>query len=160
MIAPDLSTHIETFWPTSAIGWLTFGTIATALGKTVFDWLTGRRKSLSLVQDSIKAVDRKVDGLCSQVADMEGELTAVDGLAESVRELTQEWRGPPGSPNGFRSKILRNEERIGAIERRNYEIDAIKKAMDEDERRGHGQHRRLMDRELNNLLPEEREEKG
>lgn len=155
MIPPDLGAHVESFWPTSIIGWLTAGTLATAVGKTGYDWLTGRRKSLTAVQGSIAAVDRKVDGLCSQIADMEGELKAVDGLSRSVGELLFEWRGIDGT-NGYKSIIQRHDRELIAVHRRNDRLDAIR---EEDERRSGGQHRRLMDRELNNLLPEEREEK-
>jgi chromosome segregation ATPase len=152
MMPPDLQAHVESFWPTSVIGWLTAATLAVAVGKTAYDWLTGRRKSLAAMQEAIKAVDKKVEQLCTQIGDMEGELTAVDGLAESVRELTQEWRGVPGSGNGYRSVINKNTDRIGAIEKRNERIDAVR---DEELRRGGGQQRRHMDRELNNLKSEE-----
>lgn len=121
----------------------------TAIVVLVVDRLTTRGKNLA-------TIDRKLDGLCDQITDMEGELKVVDGLAESVRELTQEWRGVPGSDNGYRSIIRANQRRLDAIEKRNDGLDAVRK---EDERRSGGQHRRLMDRELNNLIPEEREEK-
>lgn len=150
MMAPDLHIGLlESFWPTSAIGWLTAGTLATAVGKTAYDWLTGRRKSLAVL-------DKKLDGLCEQINDMEGELKVVDGLGQSVRDLVYEWRGLDGN-NGYKSIIKSNQERIRLIEKRNDKIDAVR---EEDERRGGGQHRRLMDRELNNLLPEEREDQG
>lgn len=144
---------IETIWPTSAGGWVGLVAGSTALGLLIVDRLTARGKNLATISS-------KLDELCGQVADFEGKLEVVDGLAESVRELTQEWRGTPGNPNGYRAIIQENQRRLAAIEKRNYEIDAIKKARDEDDRRSGGQHRRLMDRELNNLMPEEREEKG
>lgn len=121
----------------------------SAIVVLVVDRLTTRGKNLA-------TIDRKLDGLCDQITDMESELQVVDGLAESVRELTQEWRGVPGSGNGYQARINRNTERIEKMERRNNRIDDIRA---EDERRGGGQHRRVSDRELNNLLPEEREEK-
>lgn len=151
VIGPQVIEPLQSVFPTSVGGWVGLIAGSTALALLAVDRLTARGKNLA-------TIDRKIDGLCSQISDMEGELKVVDGLADSVRELTQEWRGVLGD-NGYRSRINRNSERITAIERRNYEIDAIKKARDEDERRSGGQHRRLMDRELNNLLPEEREEK-
>lgn len=142
--------NVDSIWPTSIGGWVGLVTGTSALVVLVVDRLTARGRSLA-------TIDRKIDGLCTQITDMEGELKVVDGLTESVRELTQEWRGVPGSDNGYRSIIRDNKRRIDAIERRNYGLDEVRK---EDERRSGGQHRRQMDRELNNLLPEEREEKG
>jgi hypothetical protein len=156
MLPPDLQPHVESFWPTSAIGFLTTAVLATTIGKTAYDWLTGRRKSLSVLQGSVSAVDRKVEGLCEQIADMEGELKVVDGLSKSVGDLLYEWRGVDGS-NGYKSIIKRHDREIIDIRRRNDRIDAVR---EEDERRSGGKQRRHMDRELNNLMPEEREEKG
>lgn len=147
---------IESFWPTTGIGWLTFGTLSIAVGKTGYDWLTGRRKSLAALQDSIKALDRRMDNFGGKIDDLEGRLEAVDGLATSVRELTQEWRGVAGD-NGYKNIIRENTRAIADIVRRNDRLDAIR---EEDERRSGGQHRRKMDRELDRLLPEKREEEG
>lgn len=152
MIAPGISP-IQSITPESLFGWGGFIFGLVAIGIRVWEKITGRTKSIA-------SVENKLDHLCRQIEDMEGRLEVVDGLASSVRELTQEWRGPPGSSNGYRSIIQENQRRIAAIEKRNYELDAIKKARDEDERRSGGQHRRLMDRELNNLLPEDREDRG
>lgn len=143
----------ESVWPASIGGWVGLVAGSLALTLLIVDRLTARGKNLA-------AIGGKIDTLCGQVDDMEGKLGAVDGLAESVRELAQEWRGTPGSDNGYRSIIRENQRRLAAIEKRNYEIDAIKRARDEDDRRSGGQHRRQMDRELNNLIPEDREEKG
>lgn len=150
MIVPEVG-GIETIWPTSVGGWVGLAAGTTALVYLFIDRLTARGKNLAIIAG-------KLDGLCGQVDDFEGKLAVVDGLAESVRELTQEWRGTPGSPNGYRAIIRDNQRRLDAIERRNTGIDAVQRAREEDDRRGHGQHRRAMDRELNNLLPEEREE--
>jgi hypothetical protein len=116
----------------------------------LFDRVIGRGRALA-------TIDGKIDRLCAQIEDVESRMDVVDGLAESVRELTQEWRGVPGSDNGYRNIIRENRDRIAAIEKRNDKIDAIR---EEDLRRGHGQQRRHADRELNNLLPQEREEKA
>lgn len=151
MIGPQVIEPLQSVFPTSVGGWVGLIAGSTALGLLVVDRLTARGKNLA-------TIDRKLDELCGKVDDMEGKLEVVDGLAGSVRELTQEWRGVLGD-NGYRSRINRNSERITAIERRNTGIDAVQKARDEDERRSGGQHRRAMDRELNNLIPEEREEK-
>jgi hypothetical protein len=41
IFVPDIQPHaVESFWPTSVIGWLTFATLATAVGKTA---MTGSR---------------------------------------------------------------------------------------------------------------------
>lgn len=144
-----MQSHLDSFWPTSVIGWLTAATLATAVGKTGYDWLTGRRKSLAVL-------DKKMDGLCEQITDMEGELKVVDGLSKSVQDLVYEWRGVDGS-NGYKSIIRENQRRIGDIEKRNWQLDAVRQ---EDERRSGGQHRRAMDREMDRSLPEEREERG
>lgn len=138
-----LPTSLQTFWPTSAIGYLTAATLATTVGKSAYDWITGRRKSLAVL-------DRKIDGLCDTIENMEGKLEVVDGLTESVRELVYEWRGLDGT-NGYKSIIRENQRRIGQIERRNDRIDAVR---EEDERRSGGQHRRAMDDELDRILPD------
>jgi hypothetical protein len=160
IFVPDIQPQaVESFWPTSVIGWLTFATLATAVGKTAYDWFTGRRKSLTSMQGSIGAVDRKVDSLCGQIADMEGDLKVVDGLSRSVGELLYEWRGVDGS-NGYKSIIKRHDHELIEIRRRNDKIDAVREAHEADLQRSGGVQRRRSDRELNNLLPEEREEKG
>lgn len=140
---------VESLWPTSVGGWVGLIAGSSALVLLIVDRLTARGKNLAVIAG-------KLDTLCGQVDDFEGKLQAVDGLVESVRELTQEWRGTPGSPNGYRAIIRDNQRRLDAIEKRNTGIDAIR---DEDERRGGGKHRRYSDRELNNLLPEDREER-
>lgn len=131
------------------MGWggFIFGFIACAI--LIWDRVIGKGKSLA-------NLDNKIDGLCEKIEDMEGKLVVVDGLSRSVGELVFEWRGVDGS-NGYKSIIRRHDQEIIAIQRRNDRIDAVR---EEDLRRSHGQQRRSMDRELNNLLPEEREEKG
>jgi hypothetical protein len=144
IFGPELQPHaVESFWPTSVIGWLTFATLATAVGKTGYDWFTGRRKS-------IVALDKKMDDVCGKIEDMEGKLIVVDGLSRSVGELVFEWRGVDGT-NGYKSIIKRHDREILAIQRRNVGIDAVR---EEDERRSGGQHRRHMDR----VLEEDKEE--
>lgn len=148
MLGPDAVAPITSVTPTSIFGW---GGFVFGLGAFVillWDRITGRTRNIATVES-------KIDGLCDQIDDLEGRLSIVDGLSESVRELTQEWRGVEGD-NGYRSIIRKNSERIEAIERRNYKIDAVR---EEELRRGGGQQRRHMDRELNNLMPEEREDK-
>lgn len=145
---------VESFWPTSSIGWLTFVTLATAVGKTGYDWITGRRKSLTALQESTKETGRKVEQLCEKVEEMEGQLLAVDGLSESVRGLTQEFRGENGQ-NGWRSIIKDNSKRLTEIEKRHDRLEWLR---EQDEKRSGGQHRRLADREISNLIPEKREE--
>lgn len=100
-------------------------------------------------------IDGKLDTLCADVEELDSRLDVVDGLADSVRELTQEWRGVDGT-NGYKSIIRRHDSELIEIRRRNDRLDAVR---EEDERRSGGQHRRKMDRELNNLIPEQREEK-
>jgi hypothetical protein len=152
VLQSEVVAPIESLTATSIMGWggFVFGLIACAI--LVWEKITGRTKS-------IVGVENKLDHLCGQIEDMEGKLEVVDGLADSVRELTQEWRGVSGD-NGYRSMIKDDHRRIDAIEKRNDIIDALKEARDEDDRRSGGLHRRKFDRELNNLLPEEREEKG
>jgi hypothetical protein len=150
MFAPDGLAPITSITATSVMGWGAFIISVLTFATVTWDRVVGRGKSL-------QSIDGKIDALCDKVDDMEGQLEVVDGLAESVRELTQEWRGVPGSNNGYRSIINSNSERIRQIEKRNDRIDAVR---EEDLRRGHGQQRRQSDRELNNLLPEEREEKA
>jgi hypothetical protein len=149
MMPPDGVVPITSVTATSIMGWggFVFGFIACAI--LVWKEVIGKGRSLA-------TIDGKIEHLCKQVDDMEGRLGVVDGLADSVRELTQEWRGVTGD-NGYRSIIRENSRRIGAIERRNDKIDAVR---EEELRRGGGQQRRHMDRELNNLMPEEREEQG
>jgi hypothetical protein len=125
---------------------------STALTLLIVDRLTARGKSLA-------KLDNKIDGLCDRIDDMDGRLTAVDGLAKTVGELVYEWRGVDGE-NGYKSIIRNDHRRIDAIEKRNNIIDALKQAHDDDIRRSGGQQRRQSDREINNLLPEDREEKA
>lgn len=134
------------------MGWGGFLFSLIACGVLVWDRIAGKGKATADLKSDIRE-------LCGKIEDMEGRLEVVDGLTVSVRELVFEWRGVDGK-NGYKSIIRSNESRITDIEKRNYIIDAVKNARDEDERRSGGQHRRAMDRELNNLLPEEREEKG
>lgn len=161
---PDLQAHVESFWPTSVIGWLTAATLAVAVGKTAYDWLTGRRKSLASVQASITKLDGEVtqmnSNLCGKLEDVENTQGVMDKTLERVSkdvgDLVYEWRGIDGS-NGYKSIIRRHDSELIDIRRRNDRIDAVR---DEDLRRSGGQQRRHIDRELNNLLPEEREEKA
>lgn len=143
-MTPDIIEPIQSVFPTSVGGWVGLIAGSIALTLLVVDRLTARGRNLA-------TIDRKIDGLCGQITDMEGELKVVDGLAESVRELTQEWRGIPGSGNGYRSIINENRRRIDAMEKRNVGLDAIR---EEDERRSGGKHRRAMDNELDRILPE------
>lgn len=140
MISPD----VDSFWPTSVIGWLTFATLATAVGKTAYDWVTGRRKTLT-------TLNQKIDGVSASIEDMEGKLHVVDGLTTTVRELVYEWRGLDGK-NGYKSIIRENARQIAEINRRHDRLDAIR---EEDERRSGGQRRRAIDRELDRLKDEE-----
>lgn len=149
LLQHEIVAPIESVTATSIMGWggFFFGFVACAI--LIWDRVIGKGKSL-------QSIDGKIDHLCEQIEDMESRLEVVDGLSESVRELTQEWRGVSGD-NGYRSIIRRHDQEILGIQRRNDRIDAVR---DEDLRRSHGQQRRTMDRELNNLMPEEREEKG
>lgn len=139
----DIVPSIETGTATSVMGWggFVFGLIACLI--LVWDRVIGKGRAIE-----------KMDKLIEKIEDVEARLEVVDGLAASVRELIQEWRGAPGSDNGYRRDIRENTRAIAEIVRRNDRLDAIR---EEDERRSGGQHRRLMDRELNNLLPEKRE---
>lgn len=110
------------------------------LGIVVWDRVVGRGRAL-------QAIDGRIERLCEQMDELEGRLKVVDGLVESVRELTHEWRGVSGD-NGWRSIVKDNHQRIKAIEKRNDRIDAVR---EEDERRSGGKRRRLMDRELEDL---------
>jgi hypothetical protein len=148
MMPPDGVAPITSITATSLMGWGAFIISLLTFGIVTWDRVVNRGKSL-------QAIDGKIDHLCEQIDDMEGNLEVVDGLAESVRELTQEWRGVAGD-NGYRSIIRENSQRLTAIEKRNDKIDAVR---EEEMRRGGGHQRRHMDRELNNLMPEEREEK-
>lgn len=129
-------------------GWGGFIFGLVACGKLLWDGLIGKGKSLAVI-------DGKLDTLCADVEELDSRLDVVDGLADSVRELTQEWRGVDGT-NGYKSIIRRHDSELIEIRRRNDRLDAVR---EEDERRSGGQHRRKMDRELNNLIPEQREEK-
>lgn len=149
MLPPEVVAPIQSVTATSVMGWGGFLFSLIACSVLVWKEITGRGKSLAVI-------DGKIEHLSEQMEEMDGKLAVVDGLSESVRELAQEWRGVPGSGNGYRSIINKNTDRINAIEKRNQGIDAVR---DEDFRRSHGQQRRHMDRELNNLMPEEREEK-
>jgi hypothetical protein len=140
---------VDSVFPTSIGGWVGLIAGSTALVLLVVDRLTARGKNLA-------TIDRKIDGLCGDIEDMKDELKAVDGLAKSVQELTQEWRGV-GDNNGYRALIRDSSRRIRVIEERNNRLDAVR---EEDERRSGGQHRRLMDEELSKILPEKREEKS
>lgn len=134
---------IQSVTPESWFGWggFIFGLIAC--GILVWEKITGRTKSITNVEN-------KLDQLCSQVDDLEGKLEVVDGLADSVRELTQEWRGVSGD-NGYKSIIKRHDLELLAIQRRNDRLDAVR---EEDERRSGGLHRRKIDREFDNLREE------
>lgn len=142
---------IQSVTPDSLFGWggFVFGLIAC--GILVWDKISGRAKNIA-------SIDRKIDGLCDKVEDLEGGLEVVDGLTRSVNELIFEWRGVDGS-NGYKSIVKDIRERLRLIEKRNDKLDAIREAREEDERRSGGLHRRQMDHKLNNLLPNEREEK-
>jgi hypothetical protein len=125
------------------------GSGLSALSLLIFDRLSARGKNLA-------TIDGKIDGLCEQVEAMESDLKVVDGLTATVRELTQEWRGIDGQ-NGYRAIIKESAHRIAEIEKRNWEIDAVRR---EDDRRSGGQHRREIDRVFERRsLPEEREGK-
>lgn len=126
------------------IGVATFGIV-------IWDRVISRGKSL-------QKIDGKIDDLCEQVNDLEGKLTVVDGLSESVRDLLIEWQGKLGN-NGYKSIIKENSRRLGEIEKRNWKIDAVREAHEADLRRSGGLQRRESDRSLNNLMPEDREEK-
>jgi hypothetical protein len=152
VVDPQVVAPIQSVTPESLFGWGGFVFGLGAFVILIWDRITGRTKN-------IVNVENKIDGLCDQVADMEGELKVVDGLATTVRELVFEWRGIDGE-NGYKSIIRENSRRIFEIEKRNTGIDAVRKAHDDDLRRSGGQQRRQSDRELNNLLPEDREEKG
>lgn len=121
------------------MGWgaFVFGLVACVI--LLWDRIVGRGKSLAMI-------DGKIDQLCEEIGDMDARLKVVDGLSQSVRELTQEWRGVRGD-NGYLSVIRNNAERITRIERRNDKIDAVR---EEDERRSGGLQRREMDRALDN----------
>jgi hypothetical protein len=144
---PDPVAPIESLTATSVMGWgaFIFGFVACVV--LVWDRILGKGKALAVI-------DGKLDRLSNQVEEVEGRLSVVDGLAESVRELTQEWRGTPGSDNGWRSIVREHDREITAIKKRNYGLDAVR---EEDERRSGGQHRRRMDDELSRVLPEKRE---
>jgi hypothetical protein len=157
MLPPDGVAPIESITATSLMGWGAFIISLLTFGMVTWDRVINRGRSLQSIDGKFKVIDGKIDHLCEQIDDMEGKFEVVDGLAESVRELTQEWRGVPGSDNGYRSIIRKHTDRIEAIEKRNTGIDAVRQ---EEMRLGGGHQRRHMDRELNNLMPEEREEKG
>jgi hypothetical protein len=164
MMPPDLQAHVESFWPTSVIGWLTAATLAAAAGKTLYDWLTGRRKSLVAMTSSITQLDSEVkqmnENLCGKLEEVENTQSVMDGnlkrISKDVGDLVYEWRGLDGT-NGYKSIIRRHDSELIDIRRRNDRIDAVR---EEDLRRSGGQQRRHLDRELNNLMPEEREEKA
>lgn len=130
------------------MGWggFLFGLIACSI--LVWEKVIGKGKSLA-------NIDNKIDDLHEKFADVEARLDVVDGLTRSVSELVFEWRGIDGT-NGYKSIIKRHDKELIEITRRNDKLDAVR---EEDERRSGGQHRRLMDRELNNLIPEKREDK-
>jgi hypothetical protein len=164
MFVPEMQPHVESFWPSSVIGWLTTGTLAITVAKTGFDWWTGKRKSLTALQGSIHGVEVKMEKVCEKIDDMEGRFEVVDGLSHSISELVYEWRGIDGT-NGYKSIIKRHDQELIEVRRRNDRIDAVtedklRRVHDEDLRRSGGIERRYSDRELNNLMPEEREDKG
>lgn len=128
---------------------LVAGSVALIL--LVVDRLTARGKNLAVIAG-------KLDTLCGQVDDFEGRLSVVDGLARTVEELVYEWRGVDGN-DGYKKIIQDDHRRIDALERHGDIIEAVRKARAEDEQRSGGLHRRKSERDLNNLLPEEREEK-
>lgn len=134
------------------MGWGGFLFSLIACGVLVWDRVAGKGKATADIQNDIK-------DLCGKIEDMEGRLEVVDGLTTSVRELVFEWRGVDGN-NGYKSIIKHDHLRIDAIEKADSIIEAVKKARDEDEQRSGGLHRRKSERELNNLIPEEREERG
>lgn len=137
LLAPDGIAPIQSITASSVMGWGAFIVSAGTFGMLVWQKITQRGRSLATIDD-------KIEQLCEKVEDMEGRLEVVDGLSQSVRELTQEWRGVAGD-NGYRSIIRQHSNDIAAIIRRNDKIDAVR---EEDERRSGGQHRRKMDRAL------------
>lgn len=144
ILSPDAVAPIQSITATSVMGWGGFCFSLIACGVLVWDRVVGKGRAVA-------TLDNKIDGLCAQLEDMEGKLTVVDGLAQSVRDLVFEWRGLDGR-NGYKSIIRENQKRLAAIERRNDRLDAIR---EEDERRSGGQRRRLIDRELDRLGDEE-----
>lgn len=142
----DLVPQIETGTPKSVMGWASFvfGLIACVI--LIWDRVIGKGKAEQKVTE-------KIDDLSEKLEDLEGRLEVFDGLGRSVSELVYEWRGIDGR-NGLKSVLREQGQHLTEIQRRNNRLDAIR---EEDERRSGGQRRRLIDRELDNLLPEKRE---
>jgi hypothetical protein len=84
----------------------------------------------------------------------------LNSLSEAVRDLRIAWKGEDGN-NGAKSKLRDHEQRLVEIERRNYFIDETARREREKYQGPERRHdaRRERDRELNGLLPEERENK-
>jgi hypothetical protein len=152
ILAPDVVAPIQSITASSVMGWGGFVFSLIACGVLVWDRVVGKGKAVA-------SLDGKIEHLCEQIDHMEGRLTVVDGLTTTVRELVFEWRGVDGN-NGYKSIIRENQRRITEIEKRNWQIDAVREAHEADLRRSGGKQRRESDRPLNNLLPEDREERG
>jgi hypothetical protein len=153
----EVIAPVESVFPTSIGGWVGLVAGTTALALLIVDRLTARGKNLA-------TIDRKIDGLCDQVEDIENTQKVMDGhldtLSQEVRDLRYEWQGRDGN-NGGRQRIREHETRIRAIEDRNIKIDAVtareRESYGGPERRR--DLRREIDREINGIIPEEREEK-
>ncbi len=130
---------LESGTATSLMGWAAFVFGLGTFGILVWDRVIGKGKSLA-------GVSGKIDRLGEQMEDVENTQKVMDGhletLSNDVRTLTQEWKGFDGT-NGARNVLREHTKQIALILERNTKLDAVREI--ERERAG-GQHRRLMDR--------------
>jgi chromosome segregation ATPase len=114
---------------------------------------------------SLATIDGKLDRICEQYDEHEDTLKVIDShldtLSQDVRDLKKAWRGEDGT-NGAKSLLTNHELRIREIEKRNYFIDETARREREKYQGPERRHdtRRERDRDINGLMPEEREDKG
>lgn len=149
MIVPDLgSPHIESFWPTSFVGWITSVSITATLGKMLFDRVTGRAVTLKGIGRDLSDLDERMKEYETTSGIMAQQL---NGIERMLTDIDHELRGVRGD-NGMKKTLQRLCADVEAIERRNADADIFNALVKQFLAKYDGPERRESVRQLRNLL--------
>lgn len=141
---------IESWWPTSVMGWLTLFGLTIAAGKSVFNYATGRALTMKGIANSLANADKQFIGINTRLDGLDAN---VDADHELLQELDWELRGPKGE-NGIKSKVALCLTSIERIEVHNRQRDLLAERFKQIFRNYSGPERRGEFQQLKDMIDE------
>jgi len=121
LLVPEVVPHVESFWPTSVVGWLGGVTGLVSLSILVHDRLTGRGKNLQSIADDLEDLDERVTDIENTDKIIDQTLQSIWGL---LREIDYELRGVDKA-NGIKAAVRGLRTEIEKIHERNRQMDLL-----------------------------------